>query len=93
MPDVMTVRGPVDADALGITHLHEHLLSDFLCYLGPDESNWNRTPITLESYHRHRYQAATEHNLTLASTGSGSHTMTSRDSTSDGRNHDLRRVR
>lgn len=51
----------------GVTHLHEHLLSDFRCYLPDDTERWDRTPINLGSYSRHRLVAATEHNLALGS--------------------------
>ncbi len=33
MPTVTTVLGPIESSELGVAHLHEHVLSDFSCYL------------------------------------------------------------
>lgn len=34
---ILTVKGPVDQDQLGITLIHEHLLFDLLCYYQPPQ--------------------------------------------------------
>jgi phosphotriesterase-related protein len=67
MAFVRTVCGDISPAELGITHLHEHLLSDFTCYLPEDQTTWDTAPITLESLYRHRTTGLTEHNLTLGS--------------------------
>ena len=49
---VQTVLGPVDPDSLGVTHTHEHLLSDQACYLAvPDEASersWIQAPFSMD---------------------------------------------
>jgi phosphotriesterase-related protein len=72
MSIVRTVCGDVDPDGLGVTHLHEHLLSDFSCYLPANRSERDISPITLDSAYRHRTTALTEHNLTLGSVSEAS---------------------
>jgi phosphotriesterase-related protein len=67
MPFVRTVCGDVDPAALGITHLHEHLLSDFTCYLPADRDQRDLSTITLANAYRQRTHGLTEHNLTLGS--------------------------
>ena len=34
---VQTVLGPVEPSTLGVTHTHEHLLCDQVCYFAPPE--------------------------------------------------------
>lgn len=49
---VQTVLGPIEPDALGITHTHEHLLLDLRCYFDMPEEASSRwyidQPITME---------------------------------------------
>ena len=49
---VQTVLGPVDSDALGVTHTHEHLLIDQSCYFAvPEEASersWIDAKFTME---------------------------------------------
>ena len=64
-PFVQTVTGKVDPSSLGLVHLHEHLLSDFSCYMPADRSTWDRSKIELGSYRHHLWSITTEHNVTL----------------------------
>lgn len=65
LPFVQTVTGKVEPLSLGLVHLHEHLLSDFSCYLPADEGTWDRSKIELGSYRHHFWSITTEHNVTL----------------------------
>src|SRR5262245_47697134 len=40
---VMTVRGPLDASAMGFTLTHEHILANFQSY-----EEWARAPLTFD---------------------------------------------
>lgn len=53
MPDVMTVRGPIAPEALGITMCHTHVLSDGRCLLAmPEEASRQAladAPLTMQN--------------------------------------------
>lgn len=44
-PFIMTINGPVSADKLGITLIHEHLLVDFIGADKINDSRWNRQEV------------------------------------------------
>lgn len=44
-PFIMTINGPVSADQLGITLIHEHLLVDFIGADKINDSRWNRQEV------------------------------------------------
>lgn len=50
---VMTVRGPISAQDLGVTLMHEHLVADSLCWRthpqDDEEQIWAEAPLSMES--------------------------------------------
>ena len=42
---IMTVKGPIPSETLGITLTHEHLLVDFIGADSIDNSRWNRPDV------------------------------------------------
>ncbi|MDQ2744861.1 MAG: phosphotriesterase-related protein, partial [Chloroflexota bacterium] len=43
MPQIMTVRGPIDPAGLGITLAHEHVLIDLTCLWEQGHEEWQRS--------------------------------------------------
>jgi phosphotriesterase-related protein len=58
--EVVTVRGPISSDQLGLTLTHEHLFLHlenwFVRPLNPAEEAYSREPVSLKSLHRVRYR-------------------------------------